>query len=85
MWGKDLEDITEDITPNVTRTSSDSLKYIPRDKVNMLRLRDLGCDAGAILIRDEYRLAVGRLKDRRANIGGAVVTGQPGIGAGSVT
>ena len=55
-------------------------KYLPATEVQRLQLEVLGCEAGAILFREEYIFTLKRLEERRPNIGGVVVTGQPGIG-----
>jgi hypothetical protein len=74
MWRQDLDKKLQ----KVTRGSD--LKYLPPTEVNNLQLRELGCYADAILVRKEYLVTFKSLEDHRPNIGGVVVTGQPGIG-----
>ncbi len=78
MWGKNLEERLRNVSE--TNNLNSDLKYLPPDEVDNLRLRELGCDADAILFREEYHLTSKRLEDLRPNVGGVVVTGQPGIG-----
>ena len=56
------------------------LKYLPINEVGNLKLQTLGCHADAILIRKEYNSTVEILKGIRPDRGGAVVTGQSGLG-----
>jgi hypothetical protein len=74
MWRNDIGEKLRKVT------ESNDLKYLPPNEVDNLQLRELGCDADAILIREEYTFTSKTLEDRRANMGGTVVTGQPGIG-----
>jgi hypothetical protein len=74
MWGSNLEERLLNVA------GCAGLKYLPPTEVKTLQLRALGCDVNAILFREEYPFTLKRLQDRRPNLGGVVVTGQPGIG-----
>jgi hypothetical protein len=57
--------------------------YITEQKIDELGLGRLNYDEKALLVRKEYEIAYGDLENYRATStrsGGAVVTGQPGIG-----
>jgi hypothetical protein len=58
----------------------EDLTYLPPTNVKDLHLEALGCDAGTILVREEYLSTVRELESHRLNTGGMVVTGQPGTG-----
>ncbi len=75
LWKTDLEKRLFTVD-----TGKGSLKYLPANEVKYLQLRELGCKANAILFREEYDLTRKDLEMRRPglNIGGVVVTGQPG-------
>ena len=75
MWRQDLESKLQDIE------GCNGLKYLPAAEVNDLRLRELGCFAQAILVREEYCSTFSALEQRQDSSGGIVLTGHPGIGA----
>jgi hypothetical protein len=56
------------------------LMFLSPTDVTALNLDALGCDAGTILVREESFSTVRELENRRPNIGGMVVMGQPGTG-----
>jgi hypothetical protein len=75
MWRTDLEKRLVEVD------ECEDLKYLPPTEVRNLQLKALGCNANAILIREEYVLTLKELEKHRPNIGGGIVlTGQPGIG-----
>jgi hypothetical protein len=82
MWGKNN---LEEKLANVDVYGDIKLKYLPSTEVEHLKLRELGCTADAILIREDYVFAFEKLKGRQPNVGGIVLTGQPGIGASLLT
>ena len=73
MWQQDLGSKLQDVD------QCEGFKYLPATVVNELRLRELKCNAMAILVREEYRSTLDTLEARQ-NIGGMVVMGHPGIG-----
>jgi hypothetical protein len=73
MWQHDLSRLLKVDKRN-------SFKYLPTTKVQSLGLQVLECEADAILIHKKYIFTLKRLKECQPNIGGVVVTGQPGIG-----
>jgi hypothetical protein len=78
MWRQDVGSKLQDIE------GCNDLKYLPAAAVNDLGLRELGCFAEAILVREEYRSTFSALeqrRQRRGRSGGIVVTGHRGIGA----
>ena len=62
----------------------EGLTYLPSTEVRDLQLNALGCNATAILVREEYHFTYEELKKHHPNpnIGGIVLTGHPGIGTG---
>jgi hypothetical protein len=76
MWRNDLVGKLRNVD------NCEDLKYLPSADVKDLHLEALGCDAETILVREEYLSTVRELEYRRPNIGGMVVTGQPGTGTG---
>jgi hypothetical protein len=58
----------------------EGLTYLPSAEVRDLQLNALGCNATAILVREEYLFTYEELRRHRPNTGGTVLTGQPGIG-----
>jgi hypothetical protein len=77
MWRQDLGSRLQDVD------QCEGLKYLPATVVDDLQLRQLGCNAKAILVREEYRFTLDALEGRQKaqnNSGGIVVMGHPGIG-----
>jgi hypothetical protein len=75
LWQKDLEKRFLEVN------ECEGLKFLPSTEVRDLRLKDLGCDANIILIREDYCFTLRELeKYRQLNAGGVVVMGHPGIG-----
>ena len=74
VWQTDLEKMLHKVD------KCEDLKYLPPTVVRNLQLDVLGCDTETILIREEYEFTFKELEKHRPNIGGVVVTGQPGIG-----
>jgi hypothetical protein len=82
MWGKELESRLQRVQ-DVEVVEGQGLQYLPTTEVESLCLRQLGCMANAILVREEYDFALNALEERQKaqnNSGGTVVTGHPGIG-----
>ena len=75
MWRQDLESKLQDVE------GCNGLKYLPAAAIYDLRLRELGCFAQAILVREEYRSTFSAMEERQDSLGGMVLTGHPGIGA----
>lgn len=62
-----------------------NFKYLPKELIDSLRLRNLSYEEPVLLIREEYEFAFKYLqaqegKERLIRNGGVVVTGLPGIG-----
>jgi hypothetical protein len=74
MWRQDLGGILQDVD------QCEGLKFLPAAVVNELQLRELGCNAKAILVREEYTFALKAMEGRQMDSGGIIVTGHPGIG-----
>ena len=74
MWLNDLEEKLLKVD------KCEDLKYLPPTEVENLQLNELGCEADAILVHEEYLLTFKELEMYRLNIGGIVLMGQPGIG-----
>ena len=74
MWLNDLEEKLLKVD------KCEDLKYLPPTEVENLQLNELGCEADAILVHEEYLLTFKELEMYRPNIGGIILTGQPGIG-----
>ena len=74
MWQCDLDRI-EIVVPGRA-----SLKYIPKNVLDNLQLRNLGYNEEILLVRKEYTTVLKKLNKRPDNGGGIVITGQPGIG-----
>jgi hypothetical protein len=72
MWRQDLGSRLQDVD------RCEGLKYLPATVVDNLGLRELRCNAKAILVR-EYRFTLDTLEGRQNDFGGMVVTGYPGI------
>ena len=73
MWQQDLESRLQDVG------QCEGLKYLPSAVVDDLQLRQLGCTAKAILVRDEYYFTLKALEGCQNDSGGIIVTGHPGI------
>lgn len=73
LWGKDL-DLTLDKVPGRRET------YVSRSHVTSLRLRDLGFDEEALLVRNEYVATLKILVDMSTGHEGVVIIGQRGAG-----
>jgi hypothetical protein len=74
MWRQDLGRRLQDVD------QCEGLKYLPATAVDDLQLRELGCKAKVILVREEYTFTLNALEGRQEHSGGIVVTGHPGIG-----
>jgi hypothetical protein len=79
MWRQDLGSRLQDVD------QCEGLKYLPATVVQVddLQLRQLGCNAKAILVSEEYRFTSDALEGRQKaqnNSGGIVVMRHPGIG-----
>lgn len=74
MWRQDLEGILQDVD------QCKGLKFVPAEKVKELQLRELICNAKAILVREEYTFALKAMEGCTMESGGIIVTGHPGIG-----
>jgi len=73
LWGEDIHS-TLDKVPGRQET------YVSRSHVTSLRLRDLGFNEEALLVRNEYITALKTLEDMSTRCEGVVVTGQRGAG-----
>jgi len=73
LWGEDIHS-TLDKVPGHHET------YVSRSHVTSLRLRDLGFNEEALLVRNEYITALKTLEDMSTRCEGVVVTGQRGAG-----
>ncbi|KAH9031315.1 hypothetical protein EDB85DRAFT_1959228 [Lactarius pseudohatsudake] len=79
LWGKDLNVILEEIS-----NDDGTWIYVPKTHINHLKMRELGYnETRGLLFWPEFDVAFGMLKkdhETARDCGGAVVTGQPGIG-----
>ncbi|KAH9031310.1 hypothetical protein EDB85DRAFT_1959196 [Lactarius pseudohatsudake] len=80
LWGEDLNVILEEISDD----DGNTWKYVPKTRIDHLKMRELGYnEISGLLVRPEYDVAFSMLKkdhETARYCGGAVVTGQPGIG-----
>jgi hypothetical protein len=74
MWRQDLGRRLQDVD------QCEGLKYLPATVINDLQLLQLGCNATAILVREEYSFTLRALEGCHTNSGGIVLMGHPGIG-----
>ena len=73
MWLKNFERKLAEVD------ECEGLTYLPSAEVRDLQLNALGCNATAILVREEYHFTYEELKRHHPNpnIGGMVLTGHP--------
>ena len=77
-WGKNLDELLRPVP------ECNDFKYIAKEQIHSLGIRDLNYRADVLLVRKEYEDAYEELRSWERNPldrgGGAVVLGHPGIG-----